>query len=429
MNMLKKTGISFLVAVLSIMVSGCIVYDLPARYVLGDIVISDDTGTPMNRLFLRVPEEKLLAAVIPGHENAVVEWSVISGNENVLIFPTGNVALVKALVIGETRIRVKVTVDEDSKVTDFFINVNPVGVGDWFVQVFYEETEVFDTLIVPPGKEKTINLAASVSDVTFNYFKSSSVVDLNTASGDTFAIHALYGAGVGKSLITISAQKSNELVPLLKTFTVSVELEPEEGVLFKWDSGVIPMSASLIVGSPVNSGYKDITFRAMRNTVTVSNGEFHLTSGTDRILVIGCTSDIETNSGADGHVPGVFDLSRGTYRLTLDYLNPATPGSSYLLRFIINNNGTSQANSPLGTASTVRVYNTADQIINGLGIQDSYPGVSDKVEVNRTIITFTPSIRFATAGNYNTLTSSFITLLCQNTSSIIFTAIKLEEVN
>ena len=208
-----------------------------------------------------------------------------------------------------------------------------------------------------------------------------------------------------------------------------VEVTKDAVVFFEWNSSTVPMSGTITAGNPVSSGYGDVVFRVVGNDITAIGGAFNM-SVNDRRLVIGSTSD--ANTGAETHAGGVFDFSGGVFRFTVDYLYTSdTPrlGGSYLLRLLINNNQTGEANSVLGAASNIRTFNTVDELINGRGIINTRPGVIDAAKKGRIIVMFRPDVLFedASAAGKESLTNAFFTLMCAGASDITVTGIKLEK--
>ena len=200
--------------------------------------------------------------------------------------------------------------------------------------------------------------------------------------------------------------------------------KPEYETIFEWDSETTPMSGSIGAGAPVGSGFNEIDFRVIGSSITTTEGAFRL--GADGRLVVGAAAGSSTSDST--HVPGVFDFSEGTFRLTIDYLDPVVPGSNYLLRILINNNQTGQASSVLGTASNLRQYNDVSKLNNGFGAGAS--NVFEEVEANRLILTFTPNMTYANVSTVgiSSLATAFFTLNCQGSSRITVKSIRLEKV-
>ena len=191
------------------------------------------------------------------------------------------------------------------------------------------------------------------------------------------------------------------------------EVALEEGVIFKWDSATTPLPELLPADTPIRSGYRNIFFRVRGNSaLTTTNGAIRM--GNDNRLIIGATSTEST--GPDTHIPGVLDLSEGTYRLIVDYKDATRGGNFYILRVFINNNNPGQLDSVLGPSSVLRQFTTVNDLRSG-------------GEQNRFVIAFTPGTLFAnsTEAGFNSLKNAFISFNCQMDSRITITGIRLEK--
>jgi len=202
------------------------------------------------------------------------------------------------------------------------------------------------------------------------------------------------------------------------------------GVIFEWDSAKTPLTAAITAGNPVATGYGNVNFRVIggRSIMTTEDGALRL--GADNRLVIGGTNNQST--GADSHSPGVFNISRGVYRLTLDYKDPEGGGDgNYLLRLFINNNHTAQASSVLGAGSNIGQFTDTGQLFGGNPHGGLKPGTTCAAEPNRVILTVNPQVTYATGvSNYGktSLETAFFCLNCQGISRITITAIKIERI-
>ena len=120
--------------------------------------------------------------------------------------------------------------------------------------------------------------------------------------------------------------------------TVTAVFEPASGpeptVLFTWSKENSSLTDSPVTANtPYNSGYKGIYFGARANAITVEDGAFKLGTGISTgtaysVLMIGSgsatgsTTPYEAQTNSTTHVPGQFDLSAGTFRLTVNYVEP-----------------------------------------------------------------------------------------------------------
>jgi len=206
--------------------------------------------------------------------------------------------------------------------------------------------------------------------------------------------------------------------------TVRSELEP--GVFFRWSSAKNPMRGTL-GSTPVDSGYGGIVFRANGGEITTTDkGAFRL--GSDVRLVIGATNN--TTSSASAHVPGSFNFSNKSFRITVDYEDIYYPETGrYALRVAVNNNHTGQNNCVLtDSASNLGQY-SLNQLGTGIPASGLKPGVTTSVAPGKLVTTVNPQVLYAgNAGSYS-LGTAFVVLICQGGNRITITGITIEEVN
>ena len=444
-NKITGYGIMLMAAAVLLITAGCVNYDLlPARVVVTRVIVSDSGGPLQNgHIFLHVAAPNntaTLTASVIGDNNAVITWSVIWGGELIsLDTATGSEVTVslRGSSLGTAKIRVEAANDYNWVTSDVNVVISSPGVA-WTFAMYdsSKKTEINDTLVIAPGGNKVVTLTPvldAAEPVTFNWAVSggSPVVTLDQSTGDSVRINAVQGVTQGSSGIIVTALKSGS--SLIKIFTVALGIEAEEGILFKWDSKTVPMSGTLARGSSINSGYDGIFFR-VRNDGTgtgieTENGAFQL--GNNNRLVIGgnlSSATVATNASGPPAVYGIFNFSRGTFRLTINYNNPfkVDPASSlYLLRIYINNNSTGRADSILGEEGLLRVYTHESHLTSGLM---NTPGLNDlENEPGKIAITFTPGILLANNPGVQSLTNAFIALNCQETNRINITGIMLEE--
>jgi len=214
------------------------------------------------------------------------------------------------------------------------------------------------------------------------------------------------------------------------------------GLIFDWNRRDFPLGgASVAANTPYNSGCGGIWYAARGNPISVSNDSaFRMGGGVvnNRLMIgigdkAGAGSPVDHNlpTSAARHVPGQFNFSQGTFRLTVDYKDPVYVADT-MFRFAINNNRDEQERSILGAASNVREYQTLDELRNGIGTVADKPGVTDKAEPaglssERIIITFTPSILYEGNAGASSLANAFFTIFTW-TNQITITGIKLERV-
>ena len=433
---MRKTG-TMLVLMLLFVLTGCVNKDLPKRIVITGLnIFADSNPIENNYVWLNKTgtTAAALSATAVGDDSADISWSVMWGDDFVsLSANSGNTVAVTAKDIGTAKIRVTASNSSNSLRKDFNVVVNPED-RNWTFGIFDGtdgSTEINEVFAISPGGVKPVVLitAAATGTVSAAYVWSCNnpAFNLSQTTGESSVITAPSTMGSSAD-ITITATVAG--IQVTKTFLASVAIEIEEGVLFKWNCSVLPMTP-LSAGVPVSSGYNGINFRAGGMSIPVtSEGAFDLGGTSDRRLYIGSTSDSATSDTS--HTPGVFNLSRGTYKLTIDYREPArgTSGTSdaYVLRVIFNNNQPGQALSPLNTRSVLIWYDTVAQLETGTGLGANAAVITQTAGTNRMTLTFSTPDAFAGAPNgTDSLSTAFFGFACQGTSSIIITGIRLEE--
>jgi hypothetical protein len=214
---------------------------------------------------------------------------------------------------------------------------------------------------------------------------------------------------------------------------------PEKmGLVFEWNNKTTPMKKPLAVGSNVYTGYNGYYFAVFGYTrgnhqISVTEDGGMRMGGedgtTNEVLAVGALYGAFTDSKT--HIPGQFNLSEGTFKLTLDYKNPVNYRNGYLMRISLNNNTGAAANTPLGRDCVLRHYMNVAALRNDwLEREETRPGITGVVEEDRLILIFTPSVIFADVSPEGKacLEKSFIAFLVQADSGITFTGIKLERV-
>jgi len=246
--------------------------------------------------------------------------------------------------------------------------------------------------------------------------------------------------GLGAVTVTVTASGFNATgtaATATTTFTVNVV-----DLLLDWNAATSPITGSTIgAGAIVPAGYSDILFGS-RNIATAINNDGSLTvGGGGGAFVIGSTiASATADSSGTAHRPGQFDLSDGTFRLTVVYSDAAI--TSWLRVNINNNSFGGYANSVFGgdlnqLAQFTSVTDTAN---GGKSLAGSIFGTGNggnnyTYEPNRMVLTFTPSLRIGTAlagtnlRAYNSLKTAFIGLVSGGTDvSLNITAIRLEKI-
>lgn len=207
------------------------------------------------------------------------------------------------------------------------------------------------------------------------------------------------------------------------------------GVVFEWNSVKTPLTGKINVGSSLYSGYEGIYFVVHGNrggSIATVDGAFRLggeDGSVDERLVIG--SYIFSDSKTDVHIPGQFNISEGTYRLTVDYKDPVDYKNGYMLRVLINNNHTGQANSVLGNDSNIRQYSNVEALEKDITGMRKPTVSADGSEPGKLCLSFTPSVLYENLPNTSktSLTKAFFALMCQADAGITVSGIKLERID
>jgi len=451
-NQVMKHGTMFVMAVsvLTVVLTGC-VFNLPYRAKL-EVTVMENINEIQDGgdIFFNVGgSAKTFSAAVAGAEaDATVsyEWSLVKGNGVVMLAPTedGKTAAVTPQTAGDAKIRVKAGTNYDVTAETYFnIYVNPSGNSGWTFKILDGSTEIYhnDDIEIPPANIKNIVLEKTTGDtVTFSIHPvSGAAVSLSSTSpSNAFTVT---GLKFGRETLSITATKGSEHIT--KAVTVYVA---ESGVLFAWDSVTNPME-TIAANTVRYGGYRDIYLAARRSAVTAPSGAMVLGTGSEgNLLVIGAGSQAGAGTpagaqtSATAYIPGQFDLSVGTFRLTVDYSEAVLgSGNDVLLRICINNNGSGSANSVLDGNSVLRSYTSEDQLNNGRPDQNN-AGLTGAEVPGKVVLTFTPSIRYANstksiqingqeAQAKDSLKTAFLSLQSYANNSVIITGIRLERVN
>ena len=441
----------FTTVVILTVLNGCFYnIELPVKYELEAITINAATHVARGgdgHFFLSAGETETFSAAAVGADAANVyateyKWSRISGNSVQITGGTdGKTANFQVLAAtGESRIKVEAYNPnlESGTETVFSIYVNDPDIGDWAFVMFDGLTEISGpvTLVIPDLSAKNINIFSTADNVTFNWETPSSGAVTVTPFGAGSSGAAITGVAEGDAVITVSGMLSGKTESFSRTLIVTViDYSPNPNVLFRWNSIVTPIKSSISETSPVASGFGNIFFRIRGSNRTdivknTADGNFTLGEGSEshaRLIIGGTpqTSAAETSAGA--HYPGVFDLSKGWFRLTLNFENAQKLHSGdYVLRVNINNNALGGANSVLSFTgsheSILRQYNFAETLISGHGASlgknaDIANGsMVGTIASGSLAITFSPEIIFAAASENakTSLETAFIALAVPN---------------
>ena len=434
-NAAIKSGIT-IIAIALFVLSGCTDEIIPDSAVMLTGVRVFNNGSLINNgyvfLHLTIPSQAELSAHAKGDDNAVISWSVLWGDDFInLSSAAGSTVTVSAVQEGTAGIRVEASNEYSRASADFNVVVNPHNL-EWTFGIFDGETEINDLLAISPGESKSISLRATEENVTYTWENGNpAIIAMFPAAGVQATLIAATDVKQGASDILITAQCPG-FPDVIKTFAAAIPVELEEGVLFKWSSADCPISGTLSTSTPINSGYNGIFFRARGNTISTVSGAFDLGTN-DRRLIIGGTAGVSSaDTGADSYIPGVFDLSRGSFRLTITYDNNTlagvSGGSPYILRIMLNNNHTGSTNSVLGTQSQMVQYSTETHLRTGRSNQSGNGFNHTGTTAGKLVFNFTPVVFFdGNAGAYS-LSASFIQLISQGIAAVTITGIRLEEV-
>ena len=437
--------------------AACANTDLPFLAKLGISVTVD--GNPIGdngNVFFNVGGGvKEFTAIASGAEAESYNWSLVRGQGVVSLDWEMDTAEIGPLNKGDARIRVDASGGEEiSARTEFNIYVNEAGISNWTFKMLDGSAEIFneDNLEIPTGTVKTINLAA-VTEVSGDTVAFSLVIDSNNGgvtinpsggviSNNSFTIQAIND---GQAKLSITAEKGTEVIT--KTFTVIVG---EPGVLLEWDSawggGTVPVAFLALnpsqsgygwINSGFNDGTHDIWFgtRFTTRVVIENDGAIKIgqgVGGASALLIgVGDNSNpdnpLNTNSTV-AHGPGQFDLSEGTFRLTVDYSVAATGSyGAFFFRIAINSNQSGP---------------TVENVLNNTGnIQWTTPdfrtamvarqGLVNKTVPGKIIVEFTPSVMCASVSETGrkSLETAYLGFITNDMSAQInITSIKLQRI-
>ena len=444
---LRTTTLFPIICYLLFVISGCRNYDLPFRAKL--VITITDTGNNEipdgGDIYFNVggASKTFLASVsgAEGDDIVSVAWTLIKGSDVITLTETGDGAnITPKAIAGDAKIRVTAANKYDvSTHTDLNVYVNPVGYDNWTFKIMDESKEIYDKdeFDILPEATKELFLDLTTGDpVTLSAVGSAgTVAAVSAVSGsNSFTITALQ---YGRVMLTIKALKGTQ--EITKTITVFVA---EPGVLFAWDNTILPMT-QINSGAAVYGGYRDVYMAARRAAIEAPEDAIRLgTAGGDgNLLVIGSGSGTgsgspaATTTSSTVHIPGQFDFSTGTFRLTIDYKDVSFT-NDVLLRICINNNGRGYDNSVLGGNSTVHNAGSVDALHNNA---PSGPGLSGSAVPGQLILIITPSVRFTGATNgilmdglevqaKESLKTGFIALQAYQGNFLTITGIKLERV-
>ena len=193
------------------------------------------------------------------------------------------------------------------------------------------------------------------------------------------------------------------------------------GVIFEWNSASRPLNGSIAARGSFGLTANGINAAAMASEIAGSGGAIKVENG---ILIIGAgPGAVSGGTKAAVHTGGVFNITEGLYRLTIDHRD-IVPGGSFLMRITINNNTSSQAESVLGARSVIGHFPTVEALVNGAGSRGSSIVITS--EPNRLVLTLAPALLYADNDGKGSLANAFFGFVCPGTSSITITGMKFE---
>lgn len=447
MKNLKLLGI---ILALLFVFAGCVNDDLPFLAVLEITVSADANEVPEGGdVYLNMGNQKTFLVSVTGDEIRSYEWTIVKGNDVVQITDVpGNAAArnVTPQTEGDALVRVKASGDYLWIETEFNIYVNPSGYDEWTFKMSDGSASIYsnDRISIRPGESKNIILTETTDEtVTFDLVITDDKGNVTSQplsgvpiSNNTLVINAVKNGG--KTRFSITAHKGTE--DITKTFIVNV-MQPE--LLFTWNSASFAADYPEITEIPIRqhiySGYGDINMGGRTTAFPVGTNGIELGSSSTTSFVIGTGNDpdtsvdgttpisIPTNSGR--HLPGQFNLSQGTFRLTVKYdTSSVVYTSGVQLRFSLNNNSDGQANSVLGNNSNFFNAQGADRLLTSTS-SSTLPtlGVDVSGTPGTLSVTFKPSERYANIRDKSCLETAFIAFQTWPNNYVTVTGITLEK--
>jgi hypothetical protein len=205
--------------------------------------------------------------------------------------------------------------------------------------------------------------------------------------------------GTGLTVVQrISGNMAGFIMPNRDVTVTANFVETGIVTMFEWDRRINPLSGIVGTSSPITpvAAYPNIRFstRDSSNEAVAGNAVLNTVNGGIRVtgwpnLIIGATNDLRpTNPNL--HIPGVLDLSDGTFRLTVNYEDPVLgiqkPAYDHFFRININNNTNRGENSLLGFLGVNEFQYTVETLISGTNNNQKF---TTDVDVNTVILTFT----------------------------------------
>jgi len=234
--------------------------------------------------------------------------------------------------------------------------------------------------------------------------------------------------------------------PSLAVGRVAPDVPENIGVIFDWNSTSAPLRGAYGLGSVVRFGSSDIYIGKRSTSFVFANGGIKLGGESyNSRLQVGTGSEAAPGNIIGGEPPsdtyhpngGQFNLSEGTFRLTVAYRDAvAAADSNYpLLRIYLNNVGEITA-SVLGGktngmgADLLCAFGTVSGLQNPASETDGIKIAGTNGEL---IVTFTPATMYGNLAasspvNFNSLKTAYFTLFTSTRAGITVTGIKLERI-
>jgi len=429
-NGIKLYGVIGL-AVLLLVAIGCYNGTLSPRISLTGITLNAG-GEPVaggGYVIINTDDYKVVTATAvsdrSGGGDAVFTWEVEEGSGVAeLSSNEGRAVFVTAVAEGEATIRVSASNGENEVQTRF--NVVVLNEGGFTFYIYDGTTVIPDTgsIEIPSGGEgKSITLRALPDGEVLNYTWSSANANatISPASGDSVVISATGAAGSSAG-ITITATKDG--VTVRKLFTVKVT-----EILMVWDSTVNPVA----VPAYQVPGYANVYMRLREHTIGAIfgvNGALKYGGAGIIVLVVGGEPETATTTttATTPHLPGVFNLSQGKFRITVDYKDViiADPANNSYLRFAINNNGGGANASVLGGNSHIIDLSQADLKDGVTNKSNTGTGTLANAKDGKAVVEVAAS-RYGSSPPAS-LSNAFFAMGFSGSYSITVTGIKIERI-
>jgi len=286
---------------------------------------------------------------------------------------TGTPAAIKGLAIGTSEITVTASDGTASAVRKFYVTVT-LAATDFEVWYGLDAVAQNATIEINPDEDTEFSIAFTPTGAStgISWSSNNAAVTVTPNSGAQVMIQGTAGE---TATITVTAAALSKTV----TFTVNVRDIAIVIPTLPWSWAKTPVWTALTNGSNnrfFSTDREDVTVRVYGGTINNDNGGIRLggtgTTGPAR-LVIGQDSNTSTAStDTVNSIDGAFDLAEGPVKVTIEYENlVVATADRYLLRVLVNNNGTGQDASFLGATSNIISYWKSTSSQNGPKLSDA----------------------------------------------------------